>query len=456
MSTSLSRAALEALPRDKLVDLVLLQQQASSAATDVGTAAGRSSSSPPRKKQKQQKQRPFDMSRYAQRHVAFKVAYIGTDYQGFQHQADVPTGTVEGQLVQALTKTCLITDRDSCGISCGGRTDKGVSALGQVVALRVRSNLTAGDGIIPPPCPSSSGSDAAAAATGSGSSGAEAGTSHDDGGTGASGGPGGAPPCQAVCAEELDYCRLLNRVLPHEIRVLGWHPVDADFSARFSARGRTYKYFFVRAGLDVERMRAAAQLLIGEHDLRNFCKIDPNVTNFVRSIRSFTVTPVTEFAGGVQADSSESLWAFTVNGSAFLYHQVRCMVALLFLVGERKEAPEVVTTLLDLDRTPRRPNYDMAPDAPLLLYAIDYDAIPQWAPTPSAARAISEMWSDQQRQLMLRAAMLHTMRESISDAASYNAPSVADATASALARHVPLMQRPTAESVEVRTKGRAR
>ncbi|EOD34272.1 hypothetical protein EMIHUDRAFT_201974 [Emiliania huxleyi CCMP1516] len=85
--------------------------------------------------------RPFDMSRYGQRWVALRVAYIGTRYHGMQYAEGVET--VEGVLFEALTKTRLIADRDSCGFSRGGRTDRGVSALGQVVALRVRSSVAA-------------------------------------------------------------------------------------------------------------------------------------------------------------------------------------------------------------------------------------------------------------------------------------------------------------------------
>ena len=237
-----------------------------------------------------------------------------------------------------MTKTCLISDRESSGISCGGRTDKGVSALGQVVALRVRSNLIEGEGSIVPPA--------------------------------------SAPMEPSKEArDEIDYCRVLNRVLPEDIRILGWHPVDSDFSARFSAAGRTHKYFFARGHLDVERMRDAAQRLLGEHDLRNFCKIDPNVTNFRRSIRAFEVEPCSSGGSAVDPASPQALWAFTIHGTAFLYHQVRCMVAVLFLVGEGKESPDIVSQLLDIERMPRRPNYEMASDAPLLLHSIDYDQI---------------------------------------------------------------------------------
>ena len=47
-------------------------------------------------------------------------------------------------------------------------------------------------------------------------------------------------------------------------------------------------------------------------------------------------------------------------GQAFLWHQVRCMVALLLLVGEGLERPGLVDTMLDPQRCPRKPQYGMA------------------------------------------------------------------------------------------------
>ena len=57
---------------------------------------------------------------------------------------------------------------------------------------------------------------------------------------------------------ELDYCQTLNRVLPSNIRAVAWSPVTPEFSARFSATARTYRYFFVQRKLDIEAMRDAA------------------------------------------------------------------------------------------------------------------------------------------------------------------------------------------------------
>ena len=322
--------------------------------------------------------------------------------------------------------SCLITDRNSCGISCGGRTDKGVSGVGQVVALRVRSNMSEGDGVIPAPAANGAADEQAAAEQATTQS-------HTVGER-----------------RELDYCKMLNSCLPSDVRVLAWRPTDAEFSARFSATGRTYKYFFQLRDLDVAKMREAASRLVGEHDLRNFCKIDPSVNSFVRSILSFDVEPVEQFAGGLSRESPEAVWAFTVHGTAFLYHQVRCMVAVLFLVGEGKEAPEIISTLLDIERTPRRPNYDMASDAPLLLYRIHYNETgTEWVTEPNASAAIANLWAEQQRGLMLRSAMLHAMRDTLPETSTRVAHTSGKG-------HVPLTQRPTHESVETRTKGRAK
>jgi|LauGreDrversion4_1035100.scaffolds.fasta_scaffold59161_1 tRNA pseudouridine38/39 synthase len=430
MSASRSRrAALEALSRDELIELALRVSPSEMPASGAGSSE---STSKPTKRHKEQ--RPFDMSRYAQRHVALRVAYIGTAYQGFAYQVETED-TVEGRVLEALMKTRLITDRASSGVSCGGRTDKGVSALGQVLALRVRSNLVDGEGVIAPlHAPPSAARSSPAAAD-----------------------PPVAPPAAAP-PMELDYCHLLNRVLPPDIRVTAWSPTDAQFSARFSATHRTYKYFFARAGLDVERMAEGARRLLGEHDFRNFCKIDPSVTNFRRSVLAAAIQPASGGGGGEDADSPLALWEFEVRGTAFLYHQVRCMVAVLFLIGEGKEAPTIVSELLDTARYPRRPNYEIASEAPLLLHEIGYEDL-VWRTSPAALAEVHSLWGGQLQEQSLRFAMLRTMHASLE--AAHEGPCAAEVDEPARKRgrgaasHVPLAMRPTAESVEHRTQGRA-
>lgn len=83
---------------------------------------------------KGQPQRPFDMSKYATRRVAFRVSYFGWDYGGLEAQEHTEM-TIETQFFIALQRSRLVVDRDSCGYSRCGRTDKGVSAFGQVCSL---------------------------------------------------------------------------------------------------------------------------------------------------------------------------------------------------------------------------------------------------------------------------------------------------------------------------------
>lgn len=84
----------------------------------------------------------------------------------------------------------------------------------------------------------------------------------------------------------MDYCNLLNRILPNNIQFYAWTPVEDGFSARFDCKNRTYKYFFPKGTLDINAIRKGSEYLIGNHDFRNFCKMDVNngVVEFQRTI----------------------------------------------------------------------------------------------------------------------------------------------------------------------------
>ena len=265
-------------------------------------------------------------------------------------------------------KLRLIESRASCGYTRCGRTDKGVSAVGQVVALRLRSN-------IPP-----------VVAEGGGESSGQMkpqdvlSTAEEE----ESVGKGGEQKATTVVkvVEEMDYCSMLNKSLPEEIRILGWCEVSDGFSARFSAVSRTYRYFFVRKNLNLSAMQAAASLLEGEHDFRNICKMDvANVSNFRRRILHAAIV---WHSGGVRGGSQhedtaatagyeEEVWMLEITGVAFLWHMVRCIMSILFLVGEGKEAPHIISALVDIDRVPAKPEYFMAPVLPLVLYSSGFE-----------------------------------------------------------------------------------
>ncbi|GFR44474.1 hypothetical protein Agub_g5737, partial [Astrephomene gubernaculifera] len=463
---------------------------AAAAAAAITEVPGSSPGQQPSKKQRRAP-REFDFTRYRTRPVALELMYVGWAFQGFARQ-DNTDNTIEGVFFSALRKVKLIPEAapvSELAYSRCGRTDAGVSALGQVVALRLRSCARL-DEPLPPP------------------------------------------------ESEYDYPRLINKALPPEVRVLGWSPVAPEFNARFSAQYREYKYFIVQqrlgtaatsphvaptaattgtttaqlapppaqqqqqeqsqqqpqeeggrlpgcaavstgttedqlqegaAGaaptataattdvsysLDLDAMRQAASYFVGEHDFRNFCKPDVTaVRSFRRRILSFTIEPVRCGAGA----GSHEVYALVVRGTAFLWHQVRCMAAVLLMVGRRQEAPQVVARLLDVAATPRKPQYSMAPEEPLLLYACGFSDLAFRRSSPAVAAALGDVGGQLGRHLVGAALTAECHTRMAADTRCEDAGSSSGGSGNgrsggggAVGGHIPLLRRQTEPSIEER------
>lgn len=316
-----------------------------------------------------------DLSHHSRRHVALKIMYLGARFHGFASESSTQR-TIESELFAALEKTKLmIGGRLEAKYTRCGRTDKGVSANGQVVALLLRSCHK--DPVLVNVIP---GEDRVAAALASRFQESQFAKVPD--------------------YEEIDYVGVLNRALPPDIRILGWCYVPYNFHARFSCMAREYIYFFVNDGLDIEAMRIAASKFKGEHDFRNFCKMDAdNVHNFRREILAFDIVPFMDRWDGFE------LWMFQVKGTAFLWHQVRCMVAVLLMVGQKHESPSVVDDLLNTQKTARKPQYVMAPESCLVLQSCEFQGLSFFCP-PGSARFLYMHWENLIRDHLLAAAML--------------------------------------------------
>ncbi|CAG2062138.1 unnamed protein product [Timema podura] len=151
-------------------------------------------------------------------------------------------------------------------------------------------------------------------------------------------------------------------------------------------------------------MNSAARFIVGTHDFRNFCKMDVanGVVSFIRSIVSAQVSVMSRDPH-MSADSGDTsgprrsksslvpmglasrsgvpgydMCVLTLVGHAFLWHQVRCIMGLLLLVGQGKEEADVVQELLDVDSHPRKPQYSMASELPLNLFHCEYEQGTQW------------------------------------------------------------------------------
>ncbi|KAL9044431.1 MAG: hypothetical protein Q9214_002432 [Letrouitia sp. 1 TL-2023] len=392
---------------EKLIERVTHLEQQLREQIDKNTAQSKSkaNSSPAQKRNRSGPKGQFDPSKYSTRFIALKLAYLGQRYNGFEFSPGNPTplSTIEEELHRALTLTRLIYSSskpsvnestsiwEGCDYSKCGRTDKGVSAFGQVVGIRVRSNRALERRI--------------------------SGNAEEKE-------PGGSnltTPFHHVY-DEIPYAQVLNNVLPPDIRVLAWCPSPpASFSARFSCTERQYRYYFTQPAfsptvgshkslpsgamrssregwLDIQAMRSAARKFKGLHDFRNFCKVDASkqIENFSRKIfyadvqevdpsqegpvgyldlpcfqESKSKDEIPASNGPILRSSSSfvapKLYMFKVHGTAFLWHQVRHMAAILFLIGQGLESPSLIDTLLDVEHMPQKPMYEMANDAPLVL-----------------------------------------------------------------------------------------
>ncbi|KAG0296985.1 tRNA pseudouridine synthase 3 [Linnemannia gamsii] len=320
---------------------------------------------------KRKDRRPFDFSKYAKRHVAFRVAYFGWPYGGFASQGMNEIKTVESELFNALLAARIIEDPLECNYSRCGRTDRGVSGLGQVIALTVRSSLpkssphvirSEGDGFVPEtkdPADESLTQEELEAKAGVYW---KRGIKRNKDGS---------------VFGELAYLNIINRLLPPDIRIVAWAPVPEDFNARFHCSWRQYKYFFPKGIIDIEKMRSASVKFLGTHDFRNFCKYDASKTieNYDRTIHEISIETVPEH--NFPSKKSREFYQLTLKGSAFLWHQVRCMMSVLLSVGQGLEEPEVIDQLMDVQQCPAKPNYDMASDLPLVLYDCHFENI-EW------------------------------------------------------------------------------
>ncbi|KAM0276694.1 hypothetical protein ACHAQH_006462 [Verticillium albo-atrum] len=404
----------------------------STPSTPGGESSSAAAAPPPAKKRKKGAAN-IDPSRYSYRYIALRLAYLGKNYNGFEHQQSAVQATIESELWSALTKACLIfppgDDIDhidfnykALDYSKCGRTDKGVSAFGQVIGLRVRSSKPL------PKAEAQLEEEARKKAEALQEKKKQQQQQQQDGqgdinmqdAAAAEQQQPPAPPPKPwdPIRDELPYCKSLNRLLPPDIRILAWCPSTPEgFSARFSCTERQYRYYFTQPAfapapdgitppkgpsqprkkkdevpppprpkvgwLDIDAMRAAAKKFEGLHDFRNFCKIDGSkqLTNFMRRMFEADIVEVDDVASAVPylgeaafappeavGGVAPKVYYLHVRGSAFLWHQIRHMVSVLFLVGQGLERPEVIDELLDVEKNPRKPNYGLAHEVPLVLW----------------------------------------------------------------------------------------
>ena len=238
------------------------------------------------------------------------LAYDGSRYYGWEHQPNTDL-TIQGKLESVLSQ---MTGKDVEVIGAG-RTDAGVHAKGMVANVHLETDKTE--------------------------------------------------------AEILEY---LNHYLPEDICVMDLRACSDRFHSRYNALGKTYCYtcyvgdkkpVFTRRFVyipeqkpDVERMRKAAEYLIGTHDFASFCGNPKMKKSTVRIVDSITI------------EKKRGYIYMTYHGTGFLQNMVRIMTGTLLEVGRGKYPPERVKDIMEAKQ--RSAAGPIAPACGLCLTEVEY------------------------------------------------------------------------------------
>ena len=148
---------------------------------------------------------------------------------------------------------------------------------------------------------------------------------------------------------EAQWKRAINHFLPNDIYILDSYFVDENFHSRYSAIKKEYHYllstkeyspfetnyiFQYGRPLDLELMREAAKIFIGEHDFASFCSYD-QYGNTIRELYELSIT------------NEKGIIKFILVGNGFRRYMVRHIVGGLIQVGAKRVTKERLQELLD-------------------------------------------------------------------------------------------------------------
>lgn len=241
--------------------------------------------------------------------VRLIIAYDGTNYCGWQVQ--INGITVEEVLNKAL-KDLLNEEIAVIGAS---RTDSGVHAMGNVAVFDTETRIP---------------------------------------------------------AEKISFA--LNQRLPNDIRIQKSDEVPLDWHPRYRDSTKTYEYkilnrrfpdplqrfytHFMYMPLDEQKMKEAAEYIVGEHDFASFCSAGSQVESTVRTVYSLSV------------NKRDDVISIRITGNGFLYNMVRIIVGTLIKVGLGVYPAEHVKEIIEA-----KDRYVAGPKAPacgLTLVGIEY------------------------------------------------------------------------------------
>jgi len=115
----------------------------------------------------------------------------------------------------------------------------------------------------------------------------------------------------------------INSALPKHIGIWAYAKVPLDYTSRYNAQFRHYKYItpYLKSSLNMEDIKKVCKALEGRHDFRNFSKQDKEETKTIRDLLLAKTTIDGDFI------------IFDFKSRAFLRQQIRRMVAKILEVG---------------------------------------------------------------------------------------------------------------------------
>lgn len=211
--------------------------------------------------------------------IALGVEYAGTDFCGWQYQPHARN--VQGALQKAVSKVA----NHPVEVYAAGRTDTGVHALNQVVHFDTEATR-----------------------------------------------------------EPRGWLLGINANLPKDVNVTWVRQVDDDFHARFTATKRSYRYLILNRlsrssvyhqrmwwhyhPLDISRMQAAADQLVGRHDFSAFRASECQANSPIKTLDKIVVS------------RQQDIIAVDVEAQSFLHHMVRNLVGVMVAIGDSSKPVE--------------------------------------------------------------------------------------------------------------------
>ena len=264
------------------------------------------------------------------RTLKFTIAYDGTNYAGWQRQANAISIQ---QIIEDEIAAIVGTEQP---LIAAGRTDSGVHAAAQVASIRIDHHISCDDLL------------------------------------------------RALNA----------RIKSGDIRIRSIEEAPAGFNARNLARSKTYRYaiwngappspFFrhvvwhVPQLLDLARMQSAVAHVVGEHDFAAFQGSGSDVITTVRTILSAEIVEMNIHADepialspldGAVADAGR-FYRLEITGTGFLRHMVRTIAGTLVDIGRGAREPDDMKAIIQTKDRAR--TGQTAPPQGLMLWKVQY------------------------------------------------------------------------------------